>query len=200
VRTLLWCLVAALPAVCTASESAVTILLNYEQPHSARSFDSLQSQLKRMLGDLGVRLDIRERNQAAVREQFSELFVFQMKGHCSMEPWPVGALSDERGALAMAYSSQGEVLPFGEVECDRVRQSLQRVLGRENPNAYQSAFGTALGLVLAHEIYHMLAHSPKHTRYGVTKESLSGRELLESDLVFPDAARLAIRRNLPQQR
>ena len=108
------------------------------------------------------------------------------------ESLPIGALSDERGPLAMAYSSDGAILPFGEVECDRIRSSLERVVGHGNPVIYQSAFGSALGLVVAHEIYHMLSHSPDHTKTGVTKESLSAREMLSGSLSLPAIARMAM--------
>lgn len=106
---------------------------------------------------------------------------------------PIGALSDERGPLAMAYSSDGVILPYGEVECDRIRQSLQRLIGRGNPGTYQSAFGAAMGLVVAHELYHMLARSPQHTENGITKESFSARDMLSGNLSLPEVARLAMR-------
>ncbi len=187
----------ALRAFSVDPVSPVTVLVNYEQPYSQSSFQALRGELQRLLDQVGVKLDVRMRHETAPHEQFAELVVFRMRGVCSMSFLPVGALSDERGALAMAYSSDGSVLPFGEVECDRVRESLQRITGRVNPNAYQATYGTALGMVMAHEIYHMLSRSPEHTRRGVTKESLSARELLEGQLSLPDVARLAMRRNLP---
>ncbi len=174
----------------------ITVLLNYEQPYSHSSFEALQQQLGRVLKDVGLKLDLRDRKKAGPKEEFSEVFVFDMKGHCSMEPIPVGALSDERGPLAMAYSADGAILPFGQVECDHVRRSIQRIIGDRNPRMYQSAFGSALGLVMAHEIYHMLARSAVHTNDGVTKHSLSAQELLDSRLSLPDAARLAMRQQL----
>ncbi len=201
-RALFLCCLLVLSSVfCSASglpptNSLITVLVNYERPHSPSSFQALQSQLELLLRKAGLQLTVRERSGAAPHEQFNGLVVFQMKGSCSMASLPIGALSDERGALAMAYSTDGNILPFGAVECDRVRESLQRVVGRGAPEHYQAAFGAALGLVMAHEIYHMLAHSATHTRGGVTKESLSARELLQADLPFPEIARLAIRQSV----
>ena len=175
------------------SSSVVTVLLDYEQPYSRPSFEALGHQLQRILNDAGVKIELRDRKQAGEHEEFAGLLVFQMKGQCTMDPLPVDALSDERGPLAMAYSADGTILPFGEVHCDHVRQSIQRVVGRSNPKLYQSVFGSALGLVIAHEVYHMLAHSPAHTSEGVTKHSLSARELLDGRLSLPRAAKLAMR-------
>ena len=113
-----------------------------------------------------------------------------------MVPLPVGVLSDERGPLAMTYSSDGELLHFGEVECDRVRQSLQRVLGKGYPERREAALGMALGVVMAHEMYHMIANAKDHTGEGITKHSLSAEEMLAGRLSIPDAARKAVQRGL----
>jgi hypothetical protein len=172
--------------------SSVTVVVDYEQPHSAVSFKAMQRQLRSVMDRAGVKLDLRNRHELPPNAQFSDLVVFKMKGYCGMDEWPVAALSDERGALAMAYSSDGQVLPFGEVNCDRIRASLQRVLGKGRPEIYQPMFGTALGLIMAHEMYHMLGNAPVHTKGGITKESLSARELLDSTLSIPAAARDAI--------
>jgi hypothetical protein len=103
-------------------------------------------------------------------------------------------LVDERGPLGMAYSSNGEILHFGAVECDRVRRCLQRVTGGGRPEQHQAQYGAALGIVVAHEIYHMIAGAKEHTRDGLTKESLSARELLDGELSIPGVAREALHR------
>ena len=174
----------------------LTVLLSFDHPYSAQSFAAMKSQLQTVLDNVGLKLDVRDRSEVRPHAEFADLVVFQMKGYCTMDPLPIGALSDERGPLAMAYSSDGQVLPFGEVECDHIRLTLQRILGQGNAKGYQPAFGTALGFVMAHELYHMLANAPRHTRQGVTKESLSARELLAGRLSLPEIAQLAIRQGL----
>ena len=83
----------------------------------------------------------------------------------------------------------GELLPFGEVECDRVRQSLQRTLGRGNPAKHDTRRGIALARVMAHELYHMKAHASTHTKDGVTKAALSSEDLAGGKLLLPRQAR-----------
>ena len=180
-------------ARCFADGLPVTVLVSFEHSHPAASLNAMEHQLDSMLAGTGLKLVLRDRSAVPPRAEFGELLVFKMKGHCSMDALPVAALSDERGPLAMAYSSDGTVLPFGEVECDTVRHSLQRLVGKYNPRAYQSAFDAALGMVMAHEIYHMLAQTPEHTHRGVTKASLSAQELFEGKLSLPAIARIAIR-------
>ena len=93
----------------------------------------------------------------------------------------------------MTYSSDGELLHFGEVECDHVRHSLERVLGKGYPEKRQTALGTALGMVMAHVDVPHDGERQGHTGAGITKHSLSAEEMLAGDLAIPDAARKAVR-------
>jgi hypothetical protein len=175
---------------------SVTVLVDFEKPYSTASIDALRGELQTLFSPSGLKIDLRLKSELPPGSEFNQLVVFKMKGACSMLPMPVGALSDERGPLAMTYSIDGELLHFGEVECDRVRQSLQRVLGKGYPEKRQAALGMALGVVMAHEMYHMMANAKGHTGQGITKHSLSAEEMLAGELSIPDMARKAVQRGL----
>lgn len=177
----------------STTATSVTVLLDFEQLHSRASFDALRQELGRILKPARLKVDLRIKSEVPPSAQFGELVVFKMRGACTMNALPIGALSDERGALAMTYSVDGQLLPFGAVECDRVRESLQQVLGSGNPEEHQSAFGVALARVMAHEMYHMIGRCAAHTKDGITKESLSGRELAARALPLPANAANALR-------
>jgi hypothetical protein len=179
-------------ATSSTSPAPVTILVDFEKPHSPVSLVAMRRELEALLQPVGLKVDLLLRTDLVPAQEFADLVIFKMKGSCVMEPLPIGALSDERGPLAMAYSSDGEVLHFGEVECDRIRQSLSRVIGASTSNHRQVLLGRAMGLVIGHELYHMMANSTEHTKHGVTKESLTARELLEGDLNLPAFARKAL--------
>ena len=53
-----------------------------------------------------------------------------------------------------------------------------------------------MGRVLAHEMYHMLAKDKHHTASGVTRESLSARDLTRDEVLFSTAAVESIVRRL----
>jgi hypothetical protein len=180
-----------------AATRNVTVLVNFEKPHSAVSVAALRHELRELLEPAGIAVDVMLRSEMPVSPQFSELVVFEMKGSCSMNVAPVdlGGVLDERGPLGSAYLSDGEILHFGEVECDRVRRCLQRVTRGGSPEAHQAEYGAALGIVVAHEIYHMMAGAKEHTKDGLTKESLSARELLDGMLSIPGTVREALRRD-----
>jgi predicted nucleotidyltransferase len=185
-------------ALTQAATRRVTVLVNFEKPHSDVSVKALQHELTELLEPVGVTVDLMLKSDIPKNPEFSELAVFEMKGSCSMDGLPgrYNDLPDERGPLAMSYSSDGQILHFGEVECDRVRQCLQRVTGRTEPEKHQVAYGKALGIVIVHELYHMIAGAKAHTKIGLTKESLSAEELLDSKLSLPRMVLEALRRGL----
>lgn len=182
------------------SQDSVTVLLDFEQTHSTTSLAAMKRELQNIMDSTGMSVELRLRDEVAQNAQFNRLVLFKMKGACTMNALPIGALSDERGPLAMTYSSDGKLLSFGEIECDRVRESLQRTLGRGNPEERQATYGTALARVMAHEMYHMIANSKTHTKEGVTRESLSSWDLLDKQLPLSDRAEAAVRNGLRRSR
>jgi hypothetical protein len=165
----------------------LTVLLDYDQPITAATAQALQNELESILANVPLQVKIVEREVVAEHQQFGELVLFRMSGRCSMQPLPVAAVSDERGPLAMTFASNGEPLPFGEVRCDRVRQSVLRTISDDpfhgqSPVWQDREYGVALARVMAHEIYHMLAHSTEHTNSGVTKRALRSDELHKGKL------------------
>ncbi|HSU33510.1 MAG TPA: hypothetical protein VLJ11_19935 [Bryobacteraceae bacterium] len=181
-----------------SSPDAVTVLLDFEQTHSTAPLSAMRRELQNIMKSAGVKVDVQLKSEAAEHAQFSRLVLFKMKGACTMNALPVGALSDERGPLAMTYTSDGKLLPFGEVECDRVRESVERTLGRGDLEGKQLAYGTALARVMAHEMYHMIANSKGHTKDGATRESLSSRELVGRQLPLGNKAEAEVRTGFRQ--
>jgi predicted nucleotidyltransferase len=181
-----------------SSPAAVTVLLDFEQTHSTAPLSAMRRELQDIMKGAGVQVDVQLKSEAAEHAQFSRLVLFKMKGACTMNALPVGALSDERGPLAMTYTSDGKLLPFGEVECGRVRESVERTLGRGDPEGKQLAYATALARVMAHEMYHMIADSKGHTKDGATRESLSSRELLGRQLPLGNKAEAQVRTGFRQ--
>jgi hypothetical protein len=189
-RSVALCLLAA--SLCQAAVRNVTVLVNFEKPHSSVSVTALRQELQELLAPAGIAAKVMLKSEMPVSPQFSELVVFDMKGSCSMAAPPVPL--EDGGPLGLAYSSNGEVLHFGAIECDRVRRCLQRVTGLGHPEEYQEEYGAALGIVVAHEIYHMILGAKQHTKTGLTKESLSARDLLDGELSLPAMVRAALRR------
>lgn len=158
-----------------APRHSVTVLLDFDQPHSIDSVKAMQSEAQRLLDDAGIAVDVKLRSEVSASAQFSDVLVFKMTGSCASTAAPF--LFDERGPLAETYATDGEVLPFGEIHCNQVK-ALMRQSPSQKPLAAK-AVGIALGRVLAHEAYHMLRHTSSHPKQGIARQTLSPADLSE---------------------
>jgi len=75
----------------------------------------------------------------------------------------------DSGPLAFAHASEGHILPFMEVLCDRVRATIRPVLWGDQFRRTDELFGRALARVMAHELYHILGR-----RAGTATQGLPG--------------------------
>lgn len=83
--------------------------------------------------------------------------------------------------LGSTEVSNGHVLPFGKVECDQVRKALFFLTPGADFRERQRALGMALGPVVAHELYHILARTTSHATGRLPKASQSLRDLIRPD-------------------
>lgn len=112
------------------------------------------------------------RDLSALRHrEFENLVVVRFTGSCSIESEDqfVPASAHGAGSLATTAVSDGQVLPFVNVDCERTRRMMAPVLTGLPAIARDLAFGRALGRVVAHELYHVLAKTTAHQENGVSK-------------------------------
>lgn len=166
-----------------AGSEKLTIVFDFQGPHSSRSVTEMQREVAGILKDSGLTLEWRalERIGGTAGNGDSEnLVVVHFNGRCILEPVPV--LYDERGPLAFTHTSDGEVLPFSEVACDQVTASMRSAMFGGDYAHSDQLLGRALGRVVAHELVHILTKSHDHGREGVAKAALSGTQLIEPSL------------------
>lgn len=171
-------LLLALTAPAAIAEG-VTIVLDFQGPRNEQSVSELKREFAGIMKDSAIQFEWKSRTEAE-RADFTNLVVVRFKGTCVLRPIPY--LYDERGPMAFTYSTEGEVQPFSEVECDRVTNVVRSAMsGSDFANA-DLLMGRALGRVLAHEVVHILTKSGTHGRNGVAKTALSGRQLIADEL------------------
>jgi hypothetical protein len=172
---------ATLLAILTAHAApAVTLVLQFDQAYSAKSLAAMKREVVSIVGESGIKVDWRLLSDVPSTESFEGLVVVRFRGACVMQR--PSAMLDERGYYAFTYVSDGDVLPFSEVECDKVANSIGREMSRSQWRNRDSILGRALGRVLAHELYHMLAKSQHHGGEGVTRSALSAAQLVADRL------------------
>jgi len=107
------------------------------------------------------------------------LIVVKLVGHCEMDGWPAHL---EPGPLGWAHEVDGTVLPFTDLACDNLRGAVESAVLDGNPLRGNVLLGRAMGRVLAHELYHIVADTSEHAQGGVAQAALSPRELTSGPL------------------
>ena len=157
----------------------VTVVVDFDGAHSERSVQEMKREAEEILKPSGVRLEWRAKSEVG-RESYANLVLVRFKGRCVLEPVPI--LYDERGPYAFTYSSDGEVLPFTEVDCGHVTASVQSAMWGDDFARRDYLMGRALGRVVAHELVHVLTRSGTHAADGVGQTTLSGKDLVGAPL------------------
>ena len=101
-------------------------------------------------------------------------------GHCSGRRHA----SAGTGALGWSEVSDGKVLPFIRLDCDRIGALIRPVLKGKGSSSRELLMGRALARVLAHELRHVLSDQTDHGFTLVSKVSLSREELTQARAEF----------------
>jgi hypothetical protein len=163
------------------SEPDVTVVLDFKGAWSPVAIQAMEREASQIIGVSGIRLGWT--NPAdAVHSTFANLVVMRFRGSCNYAPNAAAHETDQPGAYASTRTTNGEVQPFGDVDCDRVSSSVHAAMfGGDYANPAMLV-GRALGRVVAHELVHMLTKSNRHSAEGVQKAALSGQELIMASL------------------
>ncbi|PWU05219.1 MAG: hypothetical protein C5B51_15165 [Terriglobia bacterium] len=94
--------------------------------------------------------------------------------------------------LGRTITSEGELFPFVEVNCNRIEWLLGIAIEDRQPAWSEQVLGRAFARVLAHELYHVLANTKGHGASLLTRKQLSREALLAQHLSFDmeDIARI----------
>jgi hypothetical protein len=165
--------------------SSVTIVYRFDGPAPGFVLQEIKDEVRILMEPSAVRPNWRDRAGLTSSESFENLVVVDFHGRCRTGPGDSVSRDDQ--PLGRAQVVDGQVLPFVEVECGRVQRFLRTTLtgGREQ-NA-DVVLGRALGRVLAHELYHVLASTTLHSRNGIAKPELSGTDLSSLRFEFAPA-------------
>lgn len=174
-----------LTSVMAAPAADVTVLLMFEGESSPQAVESLRAELTNLIKPAGIHLDYRLGSELGPDAGTpSDIIVVRFKGSCRQHA--IGPLGDERGPFAFTHSTNGKILPFAEVSCERVQASIRSVSGKLIGNVNDQILGRALGRVVAHEFYHILARTPDHGTKGIARTGLTGAELVAENLLFSE--------------
>jgi len=107
------------------------------------------------------------------------LVVVKLVGRCDMDGSPAFLVP---GPLGWAHEVDGTVLPFSDLACDNLRGAVGSINNGGSALGGNVLLGRAMGRVLAHELYHILADTSVHGRDGVAQAAFSPRQLTSGPL------------------
>ena len=165
-----------IPAFGGSREAPVRLYIQFQHEPPDAVLDSIQEELDTIMLPSGMEMEWRSLALTQGNEVSTELAVIHFKGYCDtndLEP-----MDGYPGPLGWTHMSDGEILPFSDVNCDGIRIFLQRDLLKLQPQERPAAYGRAIARVLAHELYHVFAKTTKHGAWGVAKSAYSVQELL----------------------
>jgi len=170
----------------------ITLVVDSEKPIAAEALRELQNELNHLLKPGGRSVEWKQLSEMKAGAEVSDLIVVRFRGSCRMETMP--ALLDERGPLALTHTADGDVLPFSEVLCDRVKAAARSAMhGGQVPDG-NKLMGRAMARVLAHEVWHITANTQKHGKDGVAQRGLTGAQLISDKFEFNEADAAAFTR------
>ena len=169
----------------------IALYTNFQQEQASETLlTAMQEELSGIMAPMGLRFEWRSMKDANGSNVAAELAVVTFKGHCDSAR--VSPRRAESGPLGWTHISEGAILPFADVDCDGIRSFLQSGLLGIRPADREEWFGRALGRVIAHELYHILANTQHHGSEGVGKAAYSVQNLLSDDFQFGEKESLAL--------
>ena len=171
---LVWSALFALSPVYGGAD--IGVFLYPSDSHSRLVVKQMQVELFRALRGTGA--DLRWLDETAATEQFEGRRVsVSLLGDCSGDPLD----ANPGGPLGWTKIQDGRVLPYVEIDCNRVRAEITPEVLDADAVVREVSLGRALGRVLAHELAHVMRRDRGHND-GLTQPALSSRDLLLGSL------------------
>jgi len=173
--------------------TAVTAVLMPDGPFSPMAIHEMGREAAGILKHSGVVLHWSFGPSVQVSDGL--LIVVRLRGRCEADG-PSAVM--KAGALGWSHEVDGAMLPFSDLACDNIRGAIQSTDRHENPIQANVLLGRAMGRVLAHELYHIVADTAEHGEDGVAQPALSGRDLTSGQLELRPSDVEAIQSGLRQ--
>jgi len=170
---------------------ALTIYTRFAHPPSTQSIGYMKTELDAIMLPFNLRFDWRSLEHVSGHDVVAEIVVVSFKGVCQVDTlvhWDRSART-----LGSIHIADGQILPFVDVDCDKIRELMALPLAAACPPERAHLLGRAMARVLAHELYHFLAHTTKHASTGIAKASYTGNELASGFFRFDEAQLRSVR-------
>ncbi len=117
------------------------------------------------------------------------LIIVELRGVCAAQFFTMASMPlSSPLPLASSSISDGRVLPFSWVDCTTLNRFLAPVVSTSSPAEQDDLYGRSIARLLAHEFYHILAHTDDHSTGGIAKARFSTADLMAAHFDFEASA------------
>ena len=174
---------AALPALNGPRTVApVALFAQFEHDPSPAVFDAIRREVAEIMSPVGFPFEWKARDNARGDETVAQLAVVTFKGSCSAAD--LGFDRNSSGPLGITHIGDGVVLPFADIDCDRIRDFLRKELIGTRATDRDRTLGRAVGRVVAHELFHVFVGAKYHMSTGLAKPAFTEQELMADRFEF----------------
>jgi hypothetical protein len=165
-----------------ATLAPVALYTQFAQAPPEAVRHALQDEVEAIMTPLGFHFEWRDMADPLGQRVSAELALITFEGRCDTAV--TAPFAKRGGPLGWTQVTDGQILPFTNVNCDLVREMVRPTLVTSHADARAVVYGRALGRVLAHELYHIFAKTTHHGSCGVAKESYTMSDLVDADFRF----------------
>src|SRR5215471_11948792 len=192
-----------LKLICLLSAAATTggpvvsleLLTQFDQRPPNAVVAAMAQEMGALYRDVPVSIGWHELSGYQSRVVGPRIVFIYFKGGCRAPRLPPRQFVEGQ-ALGGISRVDGRMLPVITVDCERTSSYIwQSMRGAERADG-DGAYGRALGRVIAHELYHYLTGTTKHTRTVLFRASISAGALLAREVSFTPAELADLRKAL----
>lgn len=164
------------PGICEAADSSqLAIILDIRGKLAGGVEESMRAEAARILEIPDLEIAWRLLDGETHQETFERIVMVRLAGACTARP--AGLRTAAAQPLGFTHISNGVILPFAEIDCDLLRCMIRGAAIPQHAKERERLLGRALGRVLAHEVYHIIARTTEHSRDGVASEAFRPSDL-----------------------
>jgi len=172
----------------------IGIFLDFDREPVPAAIEEMEREVGLLLAETGARFSWLMLNKDPRSQTFDDLAVLRFRGSCHMPARGLLAAPDG-GKLSLGSTevASGLVTAYSDVECDQITACIASLLQSSCEPDRQVAFRRALGRVVAHELYHILARTKQHTHTGISRSVQSPFDLIKDHFQLDRQALLLLR-------
>lgn len=200
VAAMFCCALACLPVVGAEGSGTagaeLVVYLNTGGSQPSASIAQMRKETEALMRTAGYSVEWRDPRSRRAGEDASNLVFVELAGSCAapMSPVPgAPAPDDNQPSLASTAVEDGVVLPFSRLDCGALTRTLSALFAREAPARRTYLYGRAMGRLVAHELYHVLAQTRDHASAGIGKPCFTAADLVTDRFEFEAVALARLR-------